>query len=141
MVVAVGSVTISNIDSGFAEQLLRNEEVVDSFLEEVARFVRDDAKGTAAFVDRTGNLRKSIGMRKSKFPKGGWIVKAAGRNKINGSTRARGFHAHLVEFGHRMVTSSGRDTGKRVPPHPFMRPALEKGKAYASSKIGSIKRG
>jgi HK97 gp10 family phage protein len=33
-------------------------------------------------------------------------------------------HAHLVEFGHRMITRTGEVVGD-VPEHPFLRPAFE----------------
>jgi len=137
MVVPVGSVAVANIDEGFAKQFAQNESVINDLLRDIAITVRDDAQKTAAFIDRTGNLRKSIGMRKSKFERGGYIVKATGRNRISGATRARGFHAHLVEFGHVKVLW-GRRTGERVPPHPFMRPALERGRAYAEQRIRSL---
>ena len=134
MIVASGTVTIANIDQGFADQLALNEEALDSFLMEVAIFVKDDAKDTAAFIDRTGNLRKSIGMRKSRFIRGGYIVKATGKNRGSGESGGKGFHAFLVEFGHVKVLW-GRRTKGRVPPHPFIRPALDKGRVFASSKI------
>ena len=31
---------------------------------------------------------------------------------------------HLIEFGHREILY-GRDTGRRVPPKPFLRPAAD----------------
>lgn len=123
-------VSISDLDAGLDAQLAEVMDAVDANLEEVAKVVRDDAKHTAGFIDKTGNLRKSIGMRKSKFPEGGYIVKASGRNRDTDSEGAKGFHAHLVEFGHVMV-AWGKRTGKRVPAHPFMRPALMKGWAHA----------
>lgn len=38
---------------------------------------------------------------------------------------SRAPHSHLVEFGHRMVSRHGLDTGKFVPGKPFMRPAWD----------------
>lgn len=138
MVVAVGRVAVVDIDASFAAIAKQSEEIVDAFLKDVAAHVRDEAKTTAAFIDKTGNLRRSIGMRKSKFIRGGYIVKASGRNRAEGATGGKGFHAHLVEFGHSKVLW-GRRTGGRVAPRPFMRPALEKGKAYAASKLSGMK--
>jgi hypothetical protein len=36
-----------------------------------------------------------------------------------------GVHRHLIEFGHRIVTHSGRDTGNRTRAFPFIGPAFE----------------
>lgn len=137
MVVAVGRVTLGDLDQGFASLLADSEEAVDALLSEVADVIRDDAKATASFIDRTGNLRKSIGKRKSKFIRGGYIVKASGRNRGTDSAGGKGFHAFLVEYGHVMV-AWGRKTGRRVPPHPFMRPARAKGMRFAAAKIASM---
>lgn len=129
-----GSVTMEDLDAGFSRQLAGNKAEIDAFIKDVAGRVRDSAKQTAAFIDKTGNLRRSIGMRKSKFIDGGYIVKATGRNRSDD----KGYHAGLVEFGHAKVLW-GRRTNGRVPPHPFMRPALAKGSAYAASKINGMK--
>jgi len=105
---------------GFDAQALEVIQAVDANLEEVAKFVHAEAKNTEAFVNKTGNLRLSIKKRKSKFENGGYIVQASGKGKD------KGYHAHLVEFGHVLI-AWGHITGKRVAPHPFLRPALEKG--------------
>jgi hypothetical protein len=136
--IATGDVTVANIAKGFDAILSANKERVDDLLKDVAKFVRDEAKRTSAFADKTGNLRKSIGMRKSKFVDGGYIVKASGRNRTEGADGARGFHAYLVEFGHVKVLW-GKRTGGRVKPYPFMRPALDRGISYAASKIRSMR--
>jgi hypothetical protein len=136
--IATGDVTVANIAKGFDALLSANKERVDDLLKDVAKFVRDEAKRTSAFTDKTGNLRKSIGMRKSKFIDGGYIVKASGRNRMEGAEGARGFHAYLVEFGHVKVVY-GKRTGGRVAPRPFMRPALDMGINYAASKIRSLR--
>jgi len=139
----IASVRVADLDEGFAQQLAQNEEEIDKLLKKIAQFVRDDAKTTAktideGFDDLTGNLRKSIGMRKSKFIRGGYIVKASGRNRKDGAERAKGFHAHLVEFGHLKVLW-GKQTSERVRPHPFMRPALKRGMMYAAQEISQMK--
>ena len=138
MVVPVGSVSWENIDDGFAAQIAANEEAIDDLLKNVATHLRDDAKRTADFIDRTGNLRKSIGMRKSKFINGGYIAKASGRNRANGATGAKGFHAWLVEFGHVKVLW-GRRTNGHVAPRPFMRNATMRANAYAAQKIAGMR--
>jgi len=78
----------------------------------IATSVRDKARNTSAFIDRKGKLRKSIGMRKSKFEDGGYIV------------FAKDPKAHLVEYGH-VKFIAGKPTGERVPAHSFLRKALE----------------
>lgn len=100
---------------------------IDSNLEDTANYVLNEAEQSLEFKDKTGNLRRSIRLKKSKFLDGGYIVIASGKNK---SKSIRGFHAHFVEFGHVEVLF-GRPTGRRVPPHPFLRQALEKGIRFA----------
>lgn len=136
--IASGNVTVAELSKGFDAVLSANKDKVDDLLKDVARFVRDEAKRTSSFADKTGNLRKSIGMRKSKFIDGGYIVKASGRNRLEGADGARGFHAYLVEFGHVKVVF-GKRTGGRVSPRPFMRPALDRGISYATSKIQGMR--
>jgi len=114
---------------GIEYTLAEVAKAIDSSLEDTALYVLSEAQNTAAFHDKTGNLRKSIRIKKSKFLNGGYIVIASGKH---GSKSRRGFHAHLIEFGHVEVLF-GRPTGRRVPPKPFLRPALEKGIRFALS--------
>jgi len=86
--------------------------IIDDNVEKIATFIRDDAKATTAFTDKTGKLRKSIRIRKSKFEDGGYIV------------QSKAPHAHLVELGHDLI-KNGKKIG-RVKEHPFLRPAKEK---------------
>jgi hypothetical protein len=121
-------VRVTDLD-GLDASLSEIMDAVDQNLEETARFVEQEARVSAAFQDKTGKLRKSIKLKKSKFEDGGWIV------------QARAPHAHLVEFGH-VKWLWGRPTGDRVPPHPFLRPALEKGIRHAVAKFkGGVKNG
>jgi HK97 gp10 family phage protein len=128
----IATVRLDNIDGGLTDQFGNVLAYVDKILSDTALVVRDDAKNSTAFKDKTGNLRKSIRKRKSKFINGGYIVVATGRHVSGGE---KGFHAHLVEYGHAKVLW-GRRTGGRVPPHPFMRPAVQKGVTYLASRIG-----
>lgn len=100
--------------SGFDETVDQILEIIDQNVSEIASLVESSARSTSAFADKTGKLRGSIKKKKSKFEYGGYIVVA------------RAPHAHLIEYGHVMI-AWGRITGKRVPAHPFMRPAKEKG--------------
>lgn len=113
------SVRVENLD-GFDAAFDEVVQAIDQNLDAVASLVENEAKNTAAFVDKTGNLRKSIRKQKSRYENGGYIVKASGGGSF------KGHHAANVEFGHVMI-AWGRPTGRRVPPHPFMRPAAEKG--------------
>lgn len=132
MALMSANIYVKDID-GLDEQLEDIITAIDSNLEETAGYVFAEAKQTLAFKDKTGNLRKSIRLKKSKFEDGGYIVKATGGGG------EKGYHAHLVEFGHVMFID-GRPTGKRVPPHPFLRPALEKGIRYAVGKFKGLKK-
>lgn len=109
---------IDGLDASLAEIM----DAIDQNLEATAQFVEQEARVSAAFQDKTGKLRKSIKLKQSKFEDGGWIVVA------------RAPHAHLVEFGH-VKWLWGKPTSGRVPPKPFLRPALEKGIRYAVGKF------
>jgi len=99
------------------------EKLIAKHLEEnskkIAMQIAKDAKASAAFKDQSGKLRKSIKTKKSKYPDGGHIVKAGGKG-------AR--QAFLVEYGH-----GGK---KPAPPHPFLRPALDKNLGDAKRIFG-----
>lgn len=111
---------------GFDAQLDEISDAINAKLEDIATLVRDEAKATSEFADKTGKLRGSIRKRKSRFEGGGYIVEA------------KAPHAHLVELGHVLI-AWGHITGKRVPPHPFMRPALDKGMREAVNLFRSNK--
>ena len=89
----------------------------DKDLAEVAAAVERDAKASTAFKDKTGTLRKSIKKQKSRYPNGGWIVKADAP------------HAHLIEYGH-----GGKNP---APAHPFLRPARDKNISYMRKIMGA----
>lgn len=65
-------------------------------------------------VGETGNLANSI---KQSVTRDGLYGQVA--------TSKLAPHAHLVEFGHRIVTKDGKDTGKRAKATPFLRPAWD----------------
>ena len=94
------------------------ENWVDENCEIIAHEVAADAENSAAFADQSGMLRDSIRASKSKFKDGGWIVLSDAP------------HAHLIELGHVKVLW-GRRTNEKVPPHPFLRPALDRAVARA----------
>ncbi|NCD18195.1 MAG: HK97 gp10 family phage protein [Actinobacteria bacterium] len=106
----VSRVALADLDAALEEILV----AVDADLSGIADYVEAEAKTTAQFVDKTGNLRKTIKKRKSKFPEGGYIVVATAP------------HAHLVEFGHAMWVK-GVYVKDHVKPRKFLRIAKEKG--------------
>lgn len=106
----VSRVALADLDAALEEILV----AVDADLSGIADYVEAEAKTTAQFVDKTGNLRKTIKKRKSKFPEGGYIVVATAP------------HAHLVEFGHAMWVK-GVYVKDHVKPRRFLRQAKEKG--------------
>jgi len=128
--IGIATVTVGDLDEAMREAIAQVKGGVDNLLSETATFIRDDAQRTSDFIDRSGNLRKSIRKRKSKFIDGGYIVSASGRNRSD----EKGFHAWLVEFGHVKVLL-GRRTSDRVKARPFMRKAKAKGLAHIMSKV------
>ena len=82
--------------------------------ETIAKQIARDAKARVNVV--TGNLKKSIKAKKSKFEDGGWI------------TQATAPHAWLVEHGH--------GGPKPAPAHPYLRPALDANIAAARDAFG-----
>ncbi len=102
---------------------------VDEALEPVAKKVANAAKRKTNVSDKEvdhkrrldfwpdewfphKHMRPSEDVKKSKYERGGWIV------------RANRPYGHLVEYGHYLVTPSGHTIGF-VPPHPFLRPARD----------------
>ena len=106
----VSRIALADLDAALDEILA----AVDADLSGIADYVEAEAKTTARFADKTGNLRKTIKKRKSKFPEGGYIVVATAP------------HAHLVEFGHAMWVK-GVYVKDHVKPRRFLRTAKEKG--------------
>ena len=90
-------------------------EFINSNSLEIAKQIAKDAKASVNVV--TGNLKKSIRAKKSKFEDGGAIVQSGAQ------------HSHLVEFGH--------GGPHPAPPHPYLRPALEKNIQEAKRIFGA----
>ncbi len=107
-------VQVEGFDIAALTEDVRN--FIDSDLKLAAQRVATAAVASTEFKDSPklkNKLRKSIKPKVSKYPDGGWIV------------RATAPHAHLVEFGHALVTPDGHTIGQ-VPAHPFLRNALRK---------------
>lgn len=118
-------VRVENIE-GLDAQIDEVIRAIEGNLDIVAEDVKTEAQSTSMFADKTGNLRKSIGKRKSKFENGGYIV------------YARAPHAHLIEYGHYLI-AWGHSTGRRVAARPFMRKAVERGISKAVQVFRSSK--
>jgi hypothetical protein len=99
------------------------EKYLDENCEDIAEHIKIDAKASTSFKDKTGRLRKSIKKKKSKFPGGGYIVKAGGKGAMQ---------AWLVEHGHKGNSLFPQG----APPHPYLKPALDRNIAYAQQKFG-----
>jgi HK97 gp10 family phage protein len=100
---------------------------------DAAKPLIDRAQGNAPY--KTGRLEESIGVIKPTLRKATeiGIVKVGPRR--GGSYK--GYHGHLIEFGHRIVTRKGKTVGK-TNPKPFMRPAFEQTKERIQDNIGKI---
>ena len=84
---------------------------IDSDLGGIAAQVFEKAKSSTAFRDKTGRLRQSIWIYRSKYKDGGYVI------------YVKAPHSHLVEFGHAVVTKDGKVLEHRVPGKFFLRKA------------------
>ncbi|WP_302785797.1 HK97 gp10 family phage protein [Bilophila wadsworthia] len=84
---------------------------IDSDLGGIAAQVFEKAKASTAFRDKTGRLRQSIWIYRSKYKDGGYVV------------YVKAPHSHLVEFGHVQVAKDGKTVLKHVPGKHFLRKA------------------
>lgn len=84
---------------------------IDSDLGGIAAQVFEKAKASTAFRDKTGRLRQSIKLYRSKYKDGGYVV------------YVKAPHSHLVEFGHAIVTKDGTVLEHRVTGKHFLRKA------------------
>lgn len=97
---------------------------------------------------KTGNLLRAFRAAASKSPTvaGAWTKAGTTGKKKNQAVSAN--HAHLIEYGHRIVghrltaksfsrgmTSGKNDTGKRSRAFPFFRPAVDAMRAQVRKTI------
>ncbi|MEY3400427.1 MAG: hypothetical protein RLZZ86_24 [Cyanobacteriota bacterium] len=138
-----GIVEIDILLKGLPNQV--NHRVMGSAHADAAKPLINVAKNIVARREKvtgTGRLENSIGpvklsQRKSKE------VGLVHVGPVRKKGRYYGYHGHLVEYGHRLVSS--KKTGKRnigfVRPYPFMRPAFEQTKKQVETNItGSVER-
>lgn len=93
-------------------------------LNKAAKYLQEKIKEKTPEI--TGNLKEGIEV-------GAIEDRGAFTGSVVFSHKRKAFHAHLVEFGHRKFIH-GKDTGERVPPHPYFRPAVDENEA-AVAKI------
>lgn len=116
-------------------KMIDEEEVVKGLLV-IDKELRDEVKQRAP-KGKTGNLRSSI-VAKSFRGKG---IKGAPAVFLAVDFR-KGPHAHLIEFGHRVVPPPKSDFKRDfVPAHPFFRPAVDSFSTGYESKVENMLRG
>lgn len=100
---------------------LNNAPLTDAFSEvllDAVNLIRSEALSNIYRMtkQKTGNLAKSLISRIGRGNRpSAWV--RAGRRLAP--------HAHLIEYGHRIVTPGGRDTGRRSREIPFWRDAIK----------------
>jgi HK97 gp10 family phage protein len=131
----------AQIEFDFSEMEKKVAEYINDNAETIAKQIARDARAKIHSV--TGNLRKRVRAKKSKFDDGGWIVVSTAP------------HSMLVEYGGENVrqpltkkfmkfekygAQSGTFYGKEVakmPAKPFLRPALNENIAAAKRLFGA----
>lgn len=102
-------------------------EVYEKELEKVASVIENNTKSNIT-DGPTGNLKSSVTLKK-----------ASGKKRVSYKISAGGAkapHAHLVEFGHRIITKNGDVVGD-VPAHPFLRKAFEENKSNIETALNN----
>ena len=113
---------LAKVDNRAGRKVMRQALTV------AAKPIVRDAKAKVA--KRSGNLRRSIG---AVSPKGSGTKVSVKVGPRTGG-KWKGFHGHLVEFGHALVRG-GKVIG-HVPAKPFMRPAWDTNKGGVLRTIG-----
>ena len=120
-------------EKAFKDALRARQKAVQSALDPgvkaASTIVRDEAKRTTAFRDRSGQLRAAIKSKRVK--KKGYTVKW----KVAPDGR-KAPHGHLVEKGHAIVRG-GKTVGE-VPPHVFLEIAAKASDDRAVAEIQAV---
>lgn len=106
----------------------QGKAAVRKSLKKAAKPVADAARGTAAFHDKTGKLRKSIAVSTRLSRRQAALQRRAGRDDVMVFVGPGGAHGHLIEFGTKPHINKGKFAGTKNPgtrTRPFMRPAWE----------------
>ena len=99
---------------------------IDSDLGGIAAQVFEKAKASTAFRDKTGRLRQSIWIYRSKYKDGGYVV------------YVKAPHSHLVEFGHDLVVEKDGTVVKHVPNYVTGTHFLRKARNAVRRKVDTI---
>ena len=86
----------------FKEIDMKLAEYINDNAEKIAKKIARDARASVNVI--TGNLKKGIRAKESRFDDGGWIVVSTAP------------HSHLVEYGH--------GGPKPAPAHSYLRKSL-----------------
>ena len=105
----------AHVEFNFSEFEEKLADHINENAEQIARQIAADARAKVNVV--TGNLRKGIKAKKSKFEDGGWIVLSSAP------------HSWIVEHGH--------GGPKPAPAHAFLRPALNANIDAAKAAFGA----
>lgn len=81
---------------------------------------------------KTGNLADSIGVKRTNLKRTG-LVGLVQVGPLRGGGK-KGYNAHLIEYGHRIVTRFGKTVGFSRK-FPFMEPAFNSTKGQIESNI------
>lgn len=119
---------IDRVLRGMPQQLTHN--VLTAAHADAAKPLITTAKATVR--KKTGDLANSIGVKKTNLSKVGAIgLVQVGPLRGGGN---KGYHGHLIEFGHKIVTRSGKTVGFSKK-FPFMEPAFNATKAIVEKNI------
>jgi hypothetical protein len=99
---------------------------IDSDLGGIAAQVFEKAKASTAFKDKTGRLRQSIWIYRSKYKDGGYVV------------YVKAPHSHLVEFGHDLVVEKDGTVVKHVPNYVTGTHFLRKARNAVRRKVDTM---
>lgn len=112
---AAGSVLIRRIRANI-ETMVSDQAASRAGKLRVVRRYNSRARKNKVTIGKT-SLKRSIIQKP-------WTKRSAGiLATVVGARWPEGAHSHLVEYGHRIVTHSGKDTGRRTRPIPFQRRA------------------
>lgn len=128
-----------HVDAHELDQLDRDilKLVDETMPNELKKFMRREGGRAATATRRTarGTVKKKTGnyFRSIKASRA-WRNSAGGYGDKVYSTAP---HAHLLEYGHRIVTHTGRDTGKKTRAFEIMSKGIQsfEGRFYADTEV------
>lgn len=91
------------------------ERGINRSIRKAGKFLQEKIKNNTP--EQTGNLKSGIEFAMEK-------ESGVESTAVVYSHKKKAFHAHLVEYGHRLVSENGKQVGF-VKPHPYFRPAID----------------